>query len=261
MIRFGMPHLLEIESLEDTAKLCRELGLSFIELNMNLPACQPDTLDVERLRRIAGEYGISYTLHLDENLNVHEFNPRLARAWRETMLDTIALAKALDIPVLNMHLNRGVHFTLPEKKVYLVERYWPVFRDGAAAFRDACGEAVGDSGVRICVENLTGYLPWQVTLLDTLLESPAFGLTLDVGHDYCTGGGDLAVITARRERLRHMHLHDAQLPGRDHLALGTGQIDLAARLALAAECDCSVVVETKTEESLRRSVRWLRENM
>ena len=175
MVRFGMPFLLEIEKLEETAALCQALGLSFVELNMNLPQFQPGNIDAEELRRTAGEYGISYTLHLDENLNVHDFNPSVARAWRDTMLAAIALAKELDIPVLNMHLNRGVHFTLPERKVYLFEQYRGAYQDGVRAFRDACEDAIGGSDVRICVENLTGYLPWQVETLDLLLESPAFG--------------------------------------------------------------------------------------
>ena len=35
MLQYGMPTLIEIDSLEDTIKLCKELDLSFVELNMN----------------------------------------------------------------------------------------------------------------------------------------------------------------------------------------------------------------------------------
>lgn len=35
-----MPTLIELNSLEDTIQLCKELQLSFIELNMNLPQYQ-----------------------------------------------------------------------------------------------------------------------------------------------------------------------------------------------------------------------------
>ena len=37
MFRCGMPTLIETETLEECAALCRELELDFIELNMNLP--------------------------------------------------------------------------------------------------------------------------------------------------------------------------------------------------------------------------------
>lgn len=258
-MKLGMPALLEHDTLEETAALCRELGLEFIELNLNLPGYQPGRADAARIRRVGEEYGVAYSLHLDENLNLYEFNPMVARAWRETLLSGIALAKDIGAKVLNMHFNRGVVFTLPEKKVYVFEKYLPEYLEGLRQIRDLCEREIGASGIRICIENTAGWLPWQVAALDVLLESPVFALTLDVGHDHCTGGGDLDVILNRADRLCHMHLHDAARPGRDHLPLGTGELDIAARLELARKQDCSVVIEVKTAAALRESVRWLRE--
>ena len=37
MLKLGMPTLMETDTLESCAALCRELKLNFIELNMNLP--------------------------------------------------------------------------------------------------------------------------------------------------------------------------------------------------------------------------------
>ncbi|HAV90015.1 MAG TPA: sugar phosphate isomerase/epimerase, partial [Eubacterium sp.] len=34
-MQFGMPTLIENRTLEDNVNLCKELGLKFIELNMN----------------------------------------------------------------------------------------------------------------------------------------------------------------------------------------------------------------------------------
>ena len=257
-MKLGMPALLEHDTLEQSAALCRELGLEFIELNLNLPQYQPGRVDAARIRRVGEEYGIEYSLHLDENLSLFEFNPMVAKAWQETLLSNIALAKEIGAKVLNMHFNRGVVFTLPSKKVYVFEKYLPEYLDSLGKVRDLCEEKIGDSGIRICIENTNGWLPWQVAALDVLLESPVFCLTLDVGHDHCTGVGDLDVILARADKLRHMHLHDAIRPNRDHQALGTGELDIAARLALAEKQHCSVVVEVKTAAALTESIRWLR---
>lgn len=76
---FGMPALIELPALEDCAKLCRELGLQFVELNMNLPQYQTDRIDRDRLRKICEEYGIYFTLHLDENLNPTDLTPMSPR--------------------------------------------------------------------------------------------------------------------------------------------------------------------------------------
>jgi sugar phosphate isomerase/epimerase len=80
-MQFGMQPLIEINSTEACAALCRELELDFIELNMNLPEYQVDTLDVVELRRIATQYDIFYTIHLDENLNPCDFNNKVAAAY------------------------------------------------------------------------------------------------------------------------------------------------------------------------------------
>ena len=87
-----------------------------------------------------------------------------------------------------------------------------------------------------------------------------FGLTMDIGHNYCTSRMDEPVIMERKNRLNHMHMHDARDGKKDHQAVGAGELDIPAFIALADSCDCTVVLETKTEEGLRQSVAWLREN-
>lgn len=258
MFMLGMPTLIECSDIESCAALCQRLGLQFIELNMNLPQYQADTIDAAHFRAVAQKHGISYTIHLDENLNVCDFNGRVAQAWRQTALDTIALAKTLDIPVLNMHLSRGVHFTLPEQKVFLFAQYKAQYLSTLCAFRDDCECAIGEANIRICVENCAGYLPFQLEALQTLLESPVFALTLDTGHNHAAGQADEPFIFAHAERLRHLHLHDA-LGKRDHLALGTGEVDIARYLTLAQKNSLSVVLETKTVAGLEASVRYLRQ--
>lgn len=260
-MRFGMPTLIETNTIEECAALCVDAGLSFVEMNMNLPQYQVQTMDAAHLKAVAGAYGIGYTIHLDENMNVADFNPDVAAAYRNSVVQTIELAKRLEIPVLNMHMIYGVYFTLPDRKVYLFEQYREDYRDNMLRFRDACQQAIGGSGIRVCVENWHGYRPWQLGILDEMLESPAFGLTYDVGHNHCIGGADEPHIFARLSKLHHMHLHDVRNGTRDHQALGTGELDIHKYLKLAKERDCSVVVETKTIEGLKESARWLHRNL
>ena len=70
-MQFGMPTLIENRTLKENAILCRELGLRFIELNMNFPEYRMDCLEqVSELLGIAEQYRLYYTIHLDENLNI-----------------------------------------------------------------------------------------------------------------------------------------------------------------------------------------------
>ncbi len=55
-----------------------------------------------------------------------------------------------------------------------------------------------------------------------------------------------------------MHVHDA-IGAKNHLPLGSGEIDIAARLALAAGHNCRCVLEVKTIEGLKGSVSWIKE--
>ncbi len=260
MLKFGMPTLIETPEIADCAALCREAGLHFVEMNMNLPQYQVQYMDAAHLKNVAREYGISYTIHLDENMNIADFNPLLVQAYTRTVLDTIELAKRLEIPVLNMHMPQGVYFTLPERKVYLHGEYRAEYIDSMRAFRDACTAAIGDSGVKICVENWHGYTDWQVPALDALLESEAFGLTFDVGHNFCKKGADEPIILSRKAKLAHMHLHDVRDGVKDHQALGTGELDIMRCIHLAEGCGARIVVETKTVAGLRQSANWLKEN-
>ena len=234
MFTLGMPTLIEARALDECVALCREMHLDFIELNMNLPQYQLHAIDALHFKKAADKAGIFYTIHLDENVNVSDFNPYIADGYRRTVTETIDLAKKLSIPIINMHLSRGVYFTLPDKKVYLFSEYREPYLKSVLDFRTACEQAVGDSNILICVENCGGFTTFQKEALEILLESPVFGLTFDIGHNHSCGGLDEPYIMYNKVHLRHMHLHDA-LGKNDHLALGTGELALDKYLALAKE--------------------------
>ena len=256
---FGMPTLIEASTLEACAVLCKELDLNFIELNMNLPRYQLQQIDIPYFQATAKKYNISYTVHLDENLDISDFNPYVADAYRNTVTETLDLAKNLGIPILNMHLSKGVYFSLPEGKAYLFDKYRDQYLKSIADFRTLCETAIGNCGIRIGIENCDGFRNFQKDALDILLESPVFGLTFDIGHNHGSGGVDEPYIMAKEGLLCHMHMHDA-LGKKNHLALGTGEMDIRKYLLLAEKQNCRVVLETKTVEGLKQSVQWLRQN-
>ena len=258
MLKMGAPTMVEMNSIREGAEVCRELGLSFLELNINFPQYLLKNLCVDQLREIAEEYGIFYTLHLDDEMSIADFNPYIAEGYCRTVYDAVELAKKLGIPKLNMHMSRGAKYTLPDRVIYFFEAYEEDYLQRIREFRDTCEKAVGSSGVMICVENTAGFLPFQRKAVELLLESPVFGLTFDIGHNYCAADLDEAWILAHRERLHHFHIHDAMDGKKDHRTLGTGELDVKRYLALAEELGCTAVVETKTVDSLRESMAWIR---
>ncbi len=256
---FGMPTLIECDTIEENLALCQTLGLDFIELNMNLPQYQPQALreNLDDYRKLTAETGVFFTLHLDENLNFADFNPLVKEAYWQTAAEAIRIAKELQMHVLNLHMPTGVHFTLPDKKVYLFDAYREHFMESSRRFRDLCEREIGSGDVRICIENTDGYRDFQKEAVETLLESPCFALTWDIGHSHAAGEADEPFLLRHEDRLAHFHLHDAKGKS-NHLALGTGEIDLPARLRLAQENNCRCVIETKTASALRQSVEFLK---
>ena len=256
-MRYGTPTMIETDTLRCCAQVAREQGLDFVELNINFPQYQLSMLDPEELKTLAREFGIGYTLHLDDEMSIADFNDYVAEGYLKTVLDAIELAKKVGIPVLNMHLSRGAKYTLPDRVVYFFEAYREDYLNKIARFRDACAAAIGDAPITICVENTAGWLDFQQAAVELLLESPVFGLTFDIGHNYCAGDADEAWLLGHKDRLRHFHIHDARDGRKDHLALGTGELDIPRYLSLARELGCTVVLEVKTVEGLAASVKWM----
>ena len=270
MIQFGMPTLIENRTLQENIDLCSRLGLRFIELNMNFPEYQVDRLEeTGPLLDAADAAGIYYTIHLDENLNIADFNRLVTDAYLETVRRTIEVAKAL-LPLrdrygdasrpltVNMHMHHGIYITLPDRKVQMYERDRDRYLEDCRRFRGLCETWIGDAPVMIAVENTDGFRSYEQEAVGLFLESPRFGLTWDIGHSKAAGEKDVPFIRAHEDRLVHFHIHDGtEHPPRNHLALGDGEIDLAARLDLAEAHGCRCVLETKTIEALTRSVSWL----
>ena len=272
-MQFGMPTLIENHTLEENAALCEALGLRFIELNMNFPEYQVDRLEqTDELIRIAEQHHLYYTVHLDENLNIADFNPLVTQAYLETVRRTILAAKALLLlrdrygdpaqPLtLNMHMHHGIYITLPDRKVQMYERNFETYMQSFAVFRSLCEEWIGDSSIMMAVENTDGFRDYEKKMIAYLLESKNFGLTWDIGHSKAIREADVSFLMEHQDKLIHFHIHDGtETPPRNHLALGDGEIDLDARLKLAAERNARCVLETKTISALKQSVRWLRNN-
>ena len=256
-MQFGMPTLIENKNLDETAKLCKELGLDFIELNMNLLQYQIEYLEkTDEFLKIAEQYGIFYTIHLDENLNFCDFNRAVSEAYSDTVKRTIDVAKILKVPTINMHMNKGVYFSLPDKKIYLFEKYNSKYMSDIKNFKELCNEAIADSEIKISIENTDGYMKYEKDAIEYLLQSRIFSLTWDIGHSHTANNIDEPFILKHANRLNHFHIHDADGKN-NHLTLGSGQINLKDRVKIAEEYDCRCVIETKTIEALRKSVKFI----
>lgn len=262
-MNYGMPVLIELGCLEENCSLCKKLGLDFIEVNMNFPEYQVQFFDAGHYSALKDKYGIYFTIHLSEGLDVSQSNDFVREGWLKTVEATVDFAKKAGCPVINIHMNHGIYITLPDEKVYIHEKRFGEYFETIVNFRKLCERCVGDSGIRICIENTDGFTDFEKKAVNYLLESPVFGLTWDVGHSISHDEKDMEYLLAHVNKLCHFHIHDgtrANRGGKCHQELGKGDVNLDARLALARECNARCVIEVKTVGSLEKSVAWLRRN-
>lgn len=259
-MKYGMPTLVECKDITECAELAGSLGLDFVEINMSFPQYQTDSLNVDRLKKLAEDNGIFYTIHADEQLNPFDFNKKVSDCYFDVMRECIRFAKSLSIPVINMHLLKGVYVTLPGQVILLSDVYLDDYITRVRDFIAMCEAEIGDSSLKIAIENVDAnpFTSSQVKALKYFMASSVFGLTLDIGHDTCMDGADRFVFEKYPDKLIHLHLHDSN--GKSaHLPLGSGIIDTGATLDML-KCGETCLVEVKTIDGLKQSIVYLKES-
>jgi len=277
-LHFGMPTLIELNSLKENIELCKKLKLNFIELNMNIPLFSVLGIEdennfelkkiIEELNFYQKEFGIYFTIHLDENFNFADSNIYIKNAYLKTLKAVIKNSKKINCPIINMHLNKGIYFTLPTEKVFLFEKYKEEFNNSLEEFIKFCNCEISDSNIFISIENTDGWTDFEKKSIEKILMNKNFSLTFDIGHSQAIGNIDQDFILKNKSKLKHFHIHDGTLPnaatkqfGKNHLQLGTGNINLKEKIYLAKETNSRCVIETKTVESLVESVKWITKSL
>ncbi len=257
-MKFGMPTLVECRDIFECVSVAEENGLDFIEINMSFPQYQPRSLDREALKKITEESGIFYTVHADEMLNPFDFNDSVSDCYFKVMAECIDFSKEIGVPVINMHLLKGVYVTLPDKVILLTDVYSDEYFRKVRAFIKMCEDRISDAPLKIAIENVDSnpFTESQLRALELFMASPCFGLTLDTGHEYCLGFKDSFVFEKYPGKLIHMHLHDAK--GKSaHLPLGTAEVEIEKKLTGLKNGD-TCLLEVKTVEGLSQSVDYMR---
>lgn len=257
-MKFGMPNLVECASLRECAELAKSNSLDFIEINMSFPEFTPWRFDIDNAKKIANEYGLFYTIHVDEALNPFDFNKSVSECYFNVMRDTIRTARKIGARILNLHLQKGIYVTLPEKVILLTDVYGEEYLSMVKDFIAMCEEEIADSGIKIAIENVDSnpFSTSQLKALELFMKSDAFCLTLDTGHECKLNFKDAHVYDKYPEKLMHMHLHDCK-GGSPHIPLGTGEVDIDKKLS--QHRGRTTLIEVKTIAGLIESVKYLKD--
>ncbi len=256
MFHFGMPTLLEFDTLEDNVKFCHDKGLDFVEINMNMPEFQVEAMNRDYLLELMRKYDIYFTFHMADNIDIANFQEEIRQVNVDLVIRTLEFADSIGSPLVNMHMQKGVYFTLPTEKVYIYQKYLDRYKSYIEDFKRKVNDVLKEKNVTLAVEN-TGDFNREFIRFSTeeLIKQPRIVMTYDIGHDY-SFGNDREFIIDHLDKIRHMHIHDAI--GLDHhLALGSGEMKLERYIGFAKNYDIRCVIEAKTIEALSLSIDQL----
>jgi len=96
-IPVGMPTLIYLETLQKNIEFCHSINLDLLKMNMNLPYLQ-----IEELKKIHLPKELQFSIHLPEDLNVWDFNPKVRKAYIETLTETLEYAEKQNIQIPNL---------------------------------------------------------------------------------------------------------------------------------------------------------------
>ena len=250
----GMPALVEYSTLNQLIELCMKLKLSFIELNMNLPYNFIQNLSPNELKKITKETNIKFTMHMPDEADIGSFYESVRAGYVQLFSDTIDWAKEAGVKLLNLHIMEGAKMTLPDRKVYIYDKYSEEFTENFIKSIKTLSSKAQKNNIVLSIENSSNFGKRYIQdVLDEALTYPKVKLTWDTGHDAVSNFKDRKYLLDNREHIAHMHLHDAK-GSHDHQVLFEGELNIKKLLNFAQTMNIMALIEVKTEEALIKSI-------
>jgi sugar phosphate isomerase/epimerase len=187
-----------------------------------VPHIWRDVRSISDFRSHLRHLGLEILLHAPvTDLNITSTDPDIRRISLDKTAKAIELAGTLEVEHITIHPGRK------SSTKDLTEKHWEQqiqSMQHLVAVAESCG-------VRLCVENME-HRSMEVVVLPEDLErllgevgSDSLQIALDVAHVSTVKGIELGEYLSRLRGFTHVHLSDSN-PGRTHVPLGEGKLDL-----------------------------------
>lgn len=250
-MKLGMPILYEYNSLEENFKLAKELGLDFVELNLNFPYCRTE-MEEGNVKKLLDKYGLEATLHFYDEADFGSYL-EVCSAYLMLLLKYLNLSKDY-IKIINFHNNVGPIVTISGERNYIYEKEYSEYIERVVKNFKAINELLDSNNIKMVIENIDDKAPF---LMKNFLRfnQEGFNFNFDIGHDHVIGDKFYELIKTNDFKLLEFHFHDCnEVQKKCHLALASGTMDLKEYKELAIKNDSYVVLEVKSSDDLIKSV-------
>ncbi len=249
-MKIGMPQLYEYDTIEDNLKLAKELGLDFIELNLNFGYCRKE-MEQGKVEELLKKYNIEATLHFYDEADLGSYD-EVVDAYLE-LLERYARLGSGYIKQINMHLIPGPVVTISGVKNYIYEKEYDEYIQRLITNFERAEDICNKYDINMVIEN-TDNIPEYTRRTYQDLYKAGFRFCYDIGHDHLSY--DIVWDTIQKIELPfdEFHIHDAKDRKKCHLALGEGTLDISKFKNLAIKNNAYVVLEVKQKSDLVVSV-------
>jgi sugar phosphate isomerase/epimerase len=207
---------------------------------------------VSILKNVGESYGLKYSVHAPfADINIASPSKPLLKAMLKRLKESISYASTLNAYMWVFHpgLKTGVSMFYPGMD----------WRQNLKTTRLLL-KIAGDYGVKIAIENVPEPYPFLMKSVEDFTKfyeeiNEDIGLVFDVGHANLNRQIE-RFLTVFKDKIVHMHVHDNNGKGDQHLGIGLGNIDWkkVANLLRRMSYDKLVIVESveHIEESMRK---------
>jgi sugar phosphate isomerase/epimerase len=202
-------------------------GLDFVDLTLEPPGAAHWRVDTAAIREALAWHKLEAVGHSSYYLPIgHPFEP-VRRAATAVLVECLAVFAEIGVRWMNVH---------PDAHAPMHDRAF-VVQQNLASLAELV-EAGRRMGVGVMVENVPAGFNTPEQLADLLDALPDLGLHLDVGHANLRvlHNTTEAILSHFGPRLRHVHLHDNNGDGDQHLPLGAGNIDMMRTVRALRRC-------------------------
>lgn len=219
-----------------------DMGLEFLDLTLEPPACPSWAVDPQRVRRELDRRRMNVVGHTAYYLPIGSPFEEVRQASVTELKRCLQVFSEIGVKWMNIHPDRHAPF---HERSFYIERDLESLEE-----LKEFGDRVG---VGLMIENLPGDFNTADQLGELLDRMPDLGLHLDIGHSNlmveCNTSGE--ILERYGDRLKHVHLHDNK-GGRDdlHMPLGAGTVDLEKQVCILKGCgyDGTITLEVFTED-------------
>jgi|SRR5690554_2255361 len=251
-IKYGMPTLIEYNSIEDNILLCKNLSLDFIEINMTMPYCYLENNSISKLNKLKDKYNIEYVMYFPQEIDFGTNYPEIQKANLSLFKRYLEFGTKIGIEKINIHLSSGPNISLPNQTIWIYEQENKQYIMRLKNEVEKLVKTAYPYQIQVCVENPISSRFTKLVFFQ-LKDIEGLSFTYNVGSD-AQGNFLLEPFFQQySDKVKLMHLHDYDKENTNQV-LFRGIINLYEKIEYAKKNDLSVVIKVKTVESLKRSV-------